>query len=101
MGILGEDQGDDLVAEMMNMIETVGSYTNFRRTQKKECLKLVRRLKLLIPLLEETKEMNQPIPTRAFQSFVHLKKALFSAKKLLKQCNFGSKIFLVIIIHLS
>ncbi|KAL8196803.1 hypothetical protein R6Q57_024457 [Mikania cordata] len=99
MGILRNDQGEDgdeLVAEMMEMIETVGSYTGFRRTQRKECLKLVRRLKLLIPLLEETKEMNQPIPTRAFQSFVHLKKALLSAKKLLKQCNFGSKIFLAL-----
>ncbi|KAK1434382.1 hypothetical protein QVD17_00121 [Tagetes erecta] len=99
MGILGENEGDDgndLVAEMMDMIETVGSYTNFRRTQRKECLKLVRRLKLLIPLLEETKEMNQQIPTRAFQSFVHLKKPLLSAMKLLKQCNFGSKIFLAL-----
>ncbi|KAI7741262.1 hypothetical protein M8C21_022870 [Ambrosia artemisiifolia] len=100
MGILrnneSSDDGNDVVAEMMEMIETVGSYTNFRRTQRKECLKLVRRLKLLIPLLEETKEMNQVIPTRAFQSFLHLKKALLSAKKLLKQCNFGSKIFLAL-----
>ncbi|KAK9051886.1 hypothetical protein SSX86_028514 [Deinandra increscens subsp. villosa] len=91
----GED-GGDLVVEMMKMIETVGSYTCFRRTQRKECLKLVRRLKLLIPLLEEIKELNQLIPTRAFQSFVNLKKALLSAKKLLKQCNFGSKIFLAL-----
>ncbi|KAJ0726065.1 putative adaptor protein Cbl domain superfamily [Helianthus annuus] len=97
MGILRNNEGgDDVIAEMMEMIETVGSYTNFRRTQRKECLKLVRRLKLLIPLLEETKELNQAIPTRAFQSFVHLKKALLSAKKLLKQCNFGSKIFLAL-----
>lgn len=93
-----EEEGgnDDLVSEMMKMIETVGSYMGFRRTQRKECLKLVRRLKLLLPLLEETKEMNQSIPTRAFQSFLQLKKALLSAKKLLKQCNFGSKIFLAL-----
>ncbi|XP_076942236.1 U-box domain-containing protein 15-like [Bidens hawaiensis] len=103
MGILRNNEGDDgsgngndVVAEMMEMIEAVGSYTGFRRTQRKECLKLVRRLKLLIPLLEEIKEINQAIPTRAFQSFVHLKKALLSAKKLLKQCNFGSKIFLAL-----
>ncbi|XP_071697315.1 U-box domain-containing protein 15 [Rutidosis leptorrhynchoides] len=90
-------EGDDLVAEMMNMIDTVTSYTCFRRTQRKECLKLVRRLKLLFPLFEETKEMNQSIPTTtAFYSFLTLKKALFSAKKLLKQCNFGSKIFLAL-----
>ncbi|KAJ9550268.1 hypothetical protein OSB04_014313 [Centaurea solstitialis] len=94
MEILRNDEGDDLVGEMVKVIETVGSYMGFRRTQRKECLKLVRRLKLLLPLLEEIKEMNQPIPTRAFQSFVILKKALLSAKKLLKHCNFGSKIFL-------
>lgn len=86
--------GNDLVSEMMKMIEAVGSYICFRKTQRKECLKLVRRLKLLLPLLEETNE-SIPIPTRAFQSFLTLNKALLSAKKLLKQCNFGSKIFLV------
>lgn len=99
MEILRSNEGDesnDLVAEMIEIIETVGSYMGFRRTQRKECLKLVRRLKLLIPLFEEIKEMNQSIPTRAFQSFVTLKKALLSAKKLLKHCNFGSKIFLVV-----
>ncbi|CAH1433500.1 unnamed protein product [Lactuca virosa] len=99
MEILRSNEGDesnDLVAEMIEIIETVGSYMGFRRTQRKECLKLVRRLKLLIPLFEEIKEMNQSIPTRAFQSFVTLKKALLSAKKLLKHCNFGSKIFLAL-----
>lgn len=90
------EEGNDLVAEMIEIIETVGSYMGFRRTQRKECLKLVRRLKLLVPLFEEIKEMNQLIPTRAFQFFVNLKKALLSAKKLLKQCNFGSKIFLAL-----
>lgn len=96
MEILRNEGGgdDNLVGEMVKMIETVGSYMGFRRTQRKECLKLVRRLQLLLPLLEEIKEMNQSIPTRAFQSFVNLKKSLLSAKKLLKHCNFGSKIFL-------
>ncbi|PWA81806.1 plant U-Box 15 [Artemisia annua] len=90
----GDHDEVDMISEMIQMIEQVGSYTCFRRTQRKECLKLVRRLKLLIPLLEETKEMNESLPISAFHSFAHLRKALLSAKKLLKHCNFGSKIFL-------
>ncbi|KAK3010824.1 hypothetical protein RJ639_011508 [Escallonia herrerae] len=84
----------NMVSEMVDVIEAVGSFVGFRRTQRKVCLNLVRRLKLLLPLLEEIRELGSSIPARAWSHLANLKKSLFSAKKLLKHCNVGSKIYL-------
>lgn len=96
----GEDESDGgSVEELMGVIETVGSYSGFRRAHRKECLSLVRRLKLLLPLLEEIRELEY-YSNQALSSLSNLKKALASAKKLLKNCSCGSKIYLVSVISL-
>ncbi|KAM5562750.1 U-box domain-containing protein 15-like [Rosa sericea] len=92
----GEDESDgSSVEELMGVIETVGSYSGFRRAHRKECLSLVRRLKLLLPLLEEIRELEY-YSNQALSSLSSLKKALASAKKLLKNCSCGSKIYLTL-----
>ncbi|KAJ6739495.1 RING-TYPE E3 UBIQUITIN TRANSFERASE [Salix koriyanagi] len=63
-GVSSSSNGGDevcAVKEMMDVIDTVGSYVGYRRTQRKECLNL---------------------------------KSLLGAKKLLKKCGCGSKIYL-------
>lgn len=87
---------NDLVSEMMDVIETVGSYVGYRRLQRKECLNLVRRLQLLVPLSEEIKETDKPPSSEHLNSLVNLRKALLGAKKLLKTCSSGSKIYLAL-----
>lgn len=89
----GGDQIDD-VNELLEMIEQVGSYTEYRKTQRKECLNLVRRLKLLVPLFEELKELEKSVSGFALNSLLDLRKSMLLAKKLLKNCNNGSKIYL-------
>lgn len=93
--ILEGGNGVELVREMVEMIQKVGTYTDFRKTQGKECVNLVRRLKLLTPLLEEIRELHTSISGEAFDHLLDLNKALLASKKLLKTCNSGSKIFLV------
>ncbi|KAJ6765621.1 U BOX DOMAIN-CONTAINING [Salix purpurea] len=99
-GVSSSSNGGDevcVVKEMMDVIDTVGSYLGYRRTQRKECLNLVRRLKLLVPLLEEIKEIDHDKlgSTAGLKtSLVNLKKSLLGAKKLLKKCGCGSKIYL-------
>ncbi|KAF2302518.1 hypothetical protein GH714_036674 [Hevea brasiliensis] len=90
----GED--NDLVRDMEEVIETVGSYTGYRRTQRKECLNLARRLKLLVPLLEEIKESVKLVSSEDLNCLVNLKEALHGAMKLLKKCSCGSKICLAL-----
>ncbi|CAI9786435.1 unnamed protein product [Fraxinus pennsylvanica] len=89
----GSKENAELVTEMVEVIEKVGSYVGFRMTQRKECLNLVRRLKLLVPLLEEIRELDSD---DALSCLLNLKNALFAAKKLLKSCNSGSKIYLAL-----
>ncbi|KAL7237167.1 hypothetical protein ACSBR1_020274 [Camellia fascicularis] len=86
----------DVVKELMEVIETLGSFVSYRRTQRKECLNLVRRLKLLVPLLEELRDqhLHTPISDEALNCLANLKKALCYAKKLLSTCSHGSKIYL-------
>ncbi|KAL2254947.1 U-box domain-containing protein 15-like isoform X1 [Sesamum indicum] len=96
----GNGNGVEVVKEMMEVIEKVGSYAGFRKTQRKECLNLVRRLKLLTPLLEEIKELHadacHPQPHPLTHLLINLNTALLASKKLLKTCNSGSKIFLAL-----
>ncbi|KAH1122761.1 hypothetical protein J1N35_005921 [Gossypium stocksii] len=94
--VMDSSSSSELVREMIEVIETVGSYAGFRVTQRKECLNLVRRLKLLVPLLEEIKELDYSVSGLGLglNYLLNLKKALLGAKKLLKNCNYGSKIYL-------
>lgn len=85
----------DVVVELMGVIESAGSYSGFRKPQRKECCNLVRRLKLLLPLLEEVREIDSLVSAKALTGLANLKKALLLAKKLLKNCSSGSKIYLV------
>ncbi|XVF00768.1 hypothetical protein REPUB_Repub04eG0029800 [Reevesia pubescens] len=90
---VGEES--EVVRELIEVIETVGSYVGFRKTQRKECLNLVRRLKLLMPLLDEIRELDKSaVSGLGLNSLANLNKALLGAKKLLKNCNYGSKIYL-------
>lgn len=85
----------EVVKEVVELIEKSGSYVGFRKTQKKECLNLVRKLKLLMPLMEEIVELHPSISNDSLSSLLNLKKSLLASKKLLKTCISGSKIFLV------
>ncbi|ERM96136.1 hypothetical protein AMTRI_Chr09g14340 [Amborella trichopoda] len=93
---ISEGDERDVVQSLVEIIERIGSYGDYRRTQRKECFNLVRRMKLLAPLLEEVGEMERPLPEEAIACFCKLKKAFMSAKKLLRTCHDGSKIYLAL-----
>ncbi|XP_059286611.1 U-box domain-containing protein 15-like [Lycium ferocissimum] len=86
----------ELVRELIGVIHTVGSYEEYRRSQREECHKLVERLKLLLPLFDEIRDFEGQIPESGIECLMKLKKAFSSAKKLLKTCHCGSKIYLAI-----
>ncbi|KAJ8538182.1 hypothetical protein K7X08_014722 [Anisodus acutangulus] len=86
----------DLVYELMGIIQIISSYGEYRRTQRKESRNLVRRMKLLIPLLEEIRDFEGQIPESGIACLVKMKKAFDCAKKLLKTCHCGSKLYLAL-----
>ncbi|KAI8549054.1 hypothetical protein RHMOL_Rhmol07G0321500 [Rhododendron molle] len=86
----------DVIQELVALIEAVQSIGDFRRTQRKEAHSLVRRLKLLLPLLEEIRDIDTLIPEAGMTCLCNLKHAFLAAKKLLKMCTEGSKIYLAL-----
>lgn len=92
--------GGGVVEYLIGVIEKAGSYGGYRKTQRKECLNLARRLKLLVPLLEEIGEARRAADSPAGDgldaTLVRLRQAVVEANKLLKQCHCGSKIYLVL-----
>ncbi|WOK99802.1 U-box domain-containing protein 15-like [Canna indica] len=91
-----EQDQDDLIHELMEIIESVSSFGEYRRTQRKESFNLVRRMKLVAPLLEEMKELKDPISDAAYAQLCSLVKAFIAARRLLRCCHDGSKIYLAL-----
>ncbi|XP_074587679.1 U-box domain-containing protein 15-like [Curcuma longa] len=91
-----EHDVDDLIQELLEMIQSASSFGDYRRLQRKECFNLVRRMKLVVPFLEEIKELQDPIPDAAYDRLCCLHKAFHSARKLLRCCHDGSKIYLAL-----
>ncbi|KAL9673453.1 hypothetical protein QQ045_029711 [Rhodiola kirilowii] len=89
-----QGESGDLVGGLIMLINYVSSLNDYRRTQRKECFGLVRRLKLILPLLEEIAELGTPLPDEGVLFLLNLKKSMCLAKRLLKTCNEGSKIYL-------
>ncbi|XVE56278.1 hypothetical protein DITRI_Ditri03aG0225800 [Diplodiscus trichospermus] len=86
----------DLVDEIVSVIEYVARLGDFRTTQRKECYNLVRRMKILLPFFDEIRYLGSPITENGTACLSKLKKVLRLAKKLLKTCNEGSKIYLAL-----
>ncbi|KAG6406185.1 hypothetical protein SASPL_133784 [Salvia splendens] len=88
---------ENLVEDSIAVIESVKKIGEFRRTQRKEGANLVRRLKLFLHFLEDIREVdNADIPLPAISCFKKLNKAFRSARKLLRFCHDGSKIYLAL-----
>ncbi|CAA0834929.1 U-box domain-containing protein 15 [Striga hermonthica] len=89
--------GANVAEEIIDIIESVKAIGEYRRTQRKECSILVRRLKLFLPVLEEIRDVDRPIAPESGTVYLkRLKRAFQSAKKLLKLCHGGSKIYLAL-----
>ncbi|KAF5455654.1 hypothetical protein F2P56_025204 [Juglans regia] len=86
----------DVVEELVGVVESVARFGDYRRTQRKECCGIVRRMKVLLPLFEEIRDLEKPLPEAGVAWLCNLKKAFLMAKKLLKTCNEGSKIYLAL-----
>ncbi|GAB4828430.1 hypothetical protein Ancab_035427 [Ancistrocladus abbreviatus] len=86
----------DIIQVIEREIDAICSIGEYRVTQRKEGLSLVRRIKLLLPFVDEIKEIDKSIPESAQPCFLDLKRALFTSKKLLKNCSESSKIYLAL-----
>ncbi|WCJ44707.1 U-box domain-containing protein 15 [Euphorbia peplus] len=87
---------NSIVEEISKLIENAAQLGDYRRMHRKECYCLVRRMKLLLPFLEEIRDLNSPISNKGVSFLATLRKTFVSANKLLRLCNEGSKIDLAV-----
>ncbi|CAK8542397.1 unnamed protein product [Lathyrus sativus] len=94
-----EEEEPDAVAvveEIQQVIESVVQFGEYRKMQRKESQILARRFKHMLPLMEDLRELHQPVPQNGLVWLKNLRDALLFAKDLLKLCNQGSKIHLAL-----
>lgn len=84
-----------VVEKLIEVVEEIAAFSDYRNAYKKQFCNLARRIKLLAPMLEELRESRDSIPERAAATLALLHRALGSAKELLRLGSEGSKIFLV------
>ncbi|KAF0902176.1 hypothetical protein E2562_014424, partial [Oryza meyeriana var. granulata] len=78
------------------MIVAATSPKEFRQPQRKECFNLLRWLQLLLPLIQELRESAPPLSDDAYRRLALLGRAFQAARRLLRCCHDGSKIFLTL-----
>lgn len=85
----------EVASKVIELVNEVASISEYRPPVKKEYCNLARRLKLLIPMFEEIRDMKDPIPKDTSKAVLAFKEALESARELLRFGSEGSKLYLV------
>ncbi|XP_020214350.1 U-box domain-containing protein 13 [Cajanus cajan] len=88
-------EGDN-ASKVIELVNEIASISDYRPTVKKHYCNLARRLKLLIPMFEEIRDMKDPIPDDTSKAVLAFKEALESATELLRFGSEGSKLYLVL-----
>ena len=89
-------EGENASNKVIELVNEIASISDYRPPVKKQYCNLARRLKLLIPMFEEIRDMNKDaLPDNTSNAVLAFKEALESAMELLRFGSEGSKLYLV------
>ncbi|XP_023511949.1 U-box domain-containing protein 13-like [Cucurbita pepo subsp. pepo] len=91
-----EENNGGFFRSLIDLVNDVALISDYRYAVRKQYCNLARRLKLLIPMFEEMRDMKQALPDNTVGALVSLKKAMESTKELLRLGTEGSKIYLAL-----
>lgn len=91
-----EEEKDRLLSTLIDTVNEISSISGYRSSVKKQHYNLARRLKLLVPMLEEIREAKETLSEETMRLLVKFKEAVESAKRVLRFGSEGSKIYLVL-----
>ena len=94
-----EENNGGFFRSLIDLVNDVALISDYRYAVRKQYCNLARRLKLLIPMFEEMRDMKQALPDNTVGALVSLKKAMESTKELLRLGTEGSKIYLVRLLY--
>ncbi|GBG86662.1 hypothetical protein CBR_g41724 [Chara braunii] len=83
-----------MLGSLANLVELLITMSRKSKTHKNNCQALVKRIKVLSPLLEEIRLSGQPLSNQALACMEDLMEALQKAKALLEHCNKSSRLYL-------
>lgn len=89
----GESQ---VVERLVELVSEIAAISDFRNSYRRQFCNLSRRIRLLVPMLEEAKEAPTPLTVASEAALRRLREALHAARDLLQLGSSGSKIFLVL-----
>jgi hypothetical protein len=89
-----EKEGE-VVERLVELVGEIAAISDFRNSYRRQFCNLSRRIRLLVPMLEEAKEAPAPLPVASQAALRRLREALDGAGELLRLGSSGSKIFLV------
>jgi hypothetical protein len=81
---------------LVELVGEIAAISDFRNSYRRQFCNLSRRIRLLVPMLEEAKEAPTPLPAASEAALRRLRDALHGAGELLRLGSSGSKIFLVL-----
>lgn len=84
-----------VVERLVELVSEIAAISDFRNSYRRQFCNLSRRIRLLVPMLEEAKEAPAPLPPASVAALRRLSEALHAARELLRLGSTGSKIFLV------
>lgn len=89
------DEEGQVVERLVELVSEIAAISDFRNSYRRQFCNLSRRIRLLVPMLEEAKEAPAPLPAASEAALRRLRDALHAARELLRLGSSGSKIFLV------
>ncbi|PVH32881.1 hypothetical protein PAHAL_9G514000 [Panicum hallii] len=92
----GAEEEGEVVERLVELVGEIASISDFRNSYRRQFCNLSRRIRLLVPMLEEAKEAPTPLPAASEAALRRLRDALHGAGELLRLGSSGSKIFLVL-----
>ncbi|TKV96854.2 hypothetical protein SEVIR_9G456100v4 [Setaria viridis] len=91
-----EVEEGEVVERLVELVGEIAAISDFRNSYRRQFCNLSRRIRLLVPMLEEAKEAPTPLPVASEAALRRLREALYGAGELLRLGSSGSKIFLVL-----
>ncbi|GBG80869.1 hypothetical protein CBR_g31425 [Chara braunii] len=85
-----------LLKQLIQLSKNVSKTAETARSHKKFCLTLTRRIKNIVPLLEELRDVPSPLPHSAQSALKAMETVFRKSKTLVEECRDGSRLYMIL-----
>ncbi|GBG80861.1 hypothetical protein CBR_g31417 [Chara braunii] len=85
-----------LLKQLIQLAKNVSKTAETARSHKKFCVTLTRRIKNIVPLLEELRDVPSPLPHSAQSALKSMETVFRKSKTLVEECRDGSRLYMIL-----